>query len=582
MGQIFKTSDEQQAFYKTDLYANVKKRKEKLQKKLLKIDRDSWNKVIPISKVSKEYDVEELVDFLQQYQQVDGFEIDEDSSRVLLPGKKGNTICDFICVEYFRLYAVSEDKTEIQRFSYFELYYDQYVFSCIADANMLKRPMLFPALNFESSDWALAQQQMRLWNHYLLPKIEELPIPRSIFPVGIKERIHCGVYDVEIYFIAHCTCPDIGNPLWKVITYIHLLQLLPILPKVTVPWYYLNLVCKNKNDIKVFAEKLRVFLEEYSAEDPVIKGEVRLSQRLFLEKKSDKESYRAVPYVLVLEKAKDINQLLDAFSETDGIKKRRNHPFKDTIPICISDRQIQDSTVLNIDVQDIEKMSWDSTKYTMVLGSFASILNRYRMYKDKKSTRSWMETARKDIQKVIAEYCDFAGLSPETLSNLMKFEPKTLELLSWFLLLRQNFESELSLSEDERLFALNLFKALTQAQNNLNIIVDGLMIHFRKEFDERADKRPTVDNDNIPEEKLFKTNVSGEWLLCFYPAYFPEWLKTHNQNVLANDVLNCLKARGLLAITNGKRNLKTIKLNRETPKKKSKDVAVDCYAIIMK
>ena len=319
MGQTLKTSDELQAFYRTDFYANVKKRKEKLQKKLLEVDRDSWNKVIPITKVSKEYDVDELVDFLQQYQQVDGFEVDEDSSRVLLPGKNGNTICDFICVEYFRLYAISEDKTEIQRFSYFELYYDQYVVSCIADANMLKKSTVFSAVNLESSDWALAQRQMRLWNHYLLPKIEELPIPRSIFPAGIKERIEYGVYDVASYSAAHYTCPHNGNPLWKVITYLHLLQMLPILPKDTVPWYYLNLVCKNKGDIKAFAENLRVFLEEYSAEDPVINGEVRLSQRLFLEKKSDKESYRAVPYVLVLEKAKDIDQLLDAFSETDSI-----------------------------------------------------------------------------------------------------------------------------------------------------------------------------------------------------------------------------------------------------------------------
>lgn len=52
---------------------------------------------------------------------------------------RDSTICDFICVEYFRLYAVSVDRTQIQRFSYFELYYDKYVVSCIADANIMKK-----------------------------------------------------------------------------------------------------------------------------------------------------------------------------------------------------------------------------------------------------------------------------------------------------------------------------------------------------------------------------------------------------------------------------------------------------------
>lgn len=144
MQRTLKISDDQREFCKTDFYKRVIQRKKKLQKKLLEIDREIWAKSLPITKVFEEYDLDVLIGFLQKYQcqNPSEFELDEDSSRVRLIGKKDSTIYDYICVEYFRLYTVSQNRTEIQRFSYFELYYDQYVVSCIADANMLKKQWL--------------------------------------------------------------------------------------------------------------------------------------------------------------------------------------------------------------------------------------------------------------------------------------------------------------------------------------------------------------------------------------------------------------------------------------------------------
>ena len=162
-------------------------------------------------------DLDVLVGFLQKYQcqNPSEFELDEDSSRVRLIGKKDSAIYDYICVEYFRLYTVSENRTEIQRFSYFELYYDQYVVSCIADANMLKKTVAFDAVHMEGSDWTQAQRQIRLWNKYLLPKIEELPGPSVFFPAGIRERMEGWDRNEHRYFNFQCSCPDEGLHLWR-------------------------------------------------------------------------------------------------------------------------------------------------------------------------------------------------------------------------------------------------------------------------------------------------------------------------------------------------------------------------------
>lgn len=201
------------------------------------------------------------------------------------------------------------------------------------------------------------------------------------------------------------------------------------------------------------------------------------------------------------------------------------------------------------------------------------------MYKDKKSTRSWMSTIRKEMQNTIGEYYSSEGLSTFVLSYLAKHQPKMLELMTWFILLQQNFEFEFSLGDNEKRFIVSLVKDLIIQQNNLDNIVDALMIHFRKEYNGRLDKRPMVDDNNIPEEMLFRTKVNEETLLCFYPQYFSEWLKAHNPNVAAVDVLDCLNDRCLLSTTKGKTHVKGIKLKRKNAK--PGDVAVNCYAIIM-
>ena len=196
--------------------------------------------------------------------------------------------------------------------------------------------MAFDAVHMEGSDWTQAQRQIRLWNKYLLPKIEELPGPSVFFPAGIRERMEGWDRNEHRYFDFQCSCPDISNPLWKVVTYIRLCQLMPILPSASVPWYFVNLVCKNKADKILLAENLRVFLEAHFQNDPIIKGKVRQSQRLPMDKMFEKESHRAIPVIFLLEKQKEIDQLCDAVSVDDGVsKKSQNHPFRDIIPICI-------------------------------------------------------------------------------------------------------------------------------------------------------------------------------------------------------------------------------------------------------
>jgi adenylate kinase family enzyme len=348
----------------------------------------------------------------------------------------------------------------------------------------------------------------------------------------------------------------------------------------------LNLVCENKTDRNVFAENLKIFLEEHFDDDPEINGEVRLLQKLVFEKKLDKESYRAVPYVFVLEKQKDIDQLCDMFTDIGSAKKKRkNHPFKDSIPICISDHQILDSAVLNIMVPDVQKMSWDSKRFVMLTSSSDAIFRTYHMLKDKKSTRSWMKVVRREMQHMIGGYCASDGVSTLILANLAKYQPKMLELMTWFVLLWHGVGSEDSASDSEKIFVVSLIEDMIQQQNILNNIVDVLMNHFKKAFDGLPDGRPLadlVDKKYVPEEMVFRTKVKEDSLLCFYPDYFTEWLKEHDLNVRQDDVLEYLKARGLLTTDSDKPFLRGIKLKKRDPHLgKGNDLSVNHIAIKM-
>ena len=98
-------TDSQRRFYKSDLYKSVKKRKRKLLEMLAEQDMQSWDEILPLTQVFKEYDLDDLIDFLKKNQDKEHpeYELDPYSSRIQVTTPKGKSVHDFICIEYFRL-----------------------------------------------------------------------------------------------------------------------------------------------------------------------------------------------------------------------------------------------------------------------------------------------------------------------------------------------------------------------------------------------------------------------------------------------------------------------------------------------
>lgn len=81
---------------------------------------------------------------------------------------------DYICVEYFRLYLIAPGSEGLKRYTYFEIYYDEYIVTCLMDVATFQRNGAMDCLDMDAKEWTYAKQQLKLWNQVIYPEVEEL------------------------------------------------------------------------------------------------------------------------------------------------------------------------------------------------------------------------------------------------------------------------------------------------------------------------------------------------------------------------------------------------------------------------
>lgn len=558
-------------FFKSDFYKKVKKRKNALRKKLLKHDVTSWPEILPLTRVSVECDFNDLTDALKKVRAGDHTDcrFDPFSPRLQMVTKKGKQDCDFICIEYFRLYHVSEDRTRIHRYSYIECYYDEYVLACIVDSTALKKAGSFPPLSMDQSDWAVAQQQMRLWNQYLLPEIEELPVKQYTYSPELCERAKYYVKCYQRQSDETYEYPKVDDPSWILITYLHLLQMLPLLPKKSVPIYYLNFVCEKQENREVLAEKMRAFLSEYFRKDPIIRGSILITEKL-LSKEMDKGSDYAWPYIFQVKKPKDLELLQNAMNHHAMADKiRKDHPLKNYVPICINDRYVADSTALNIPVVDVEKISWNIEVLGGMKEKLGQILDMCLKKIPKSQIRQILKQNKKAVLTKAGQLCDGKDLWQE----LLKYDSKWIDLATWFVLLRRDHDG----SNAEECFK-KFLEELTVKRQSVDGIVDIVMKRLKTEYDSLEDLRPLYTGSDTPEERKFRDTISGQKLLCINPVDFEQVLQEYAPTTEPAELLHRMKALGHLKTKSSDCLRYGVNLkSADGGKRKS----IDYYAIIM-
>ena len=572
-------TDSQRRFYKSDLYKSVKKRKRKLLEMLAEQDMQSWDEILPLTQVFKEYDLDDLIDFLKKNQDKEHpeYELDPYSSRIQVTTPKGKSVHDFICIEYFRLYRISEDKSKIQRYSYIECYYDEYVLACIMDTGDLRKAGAFVPLTMDKSDWGHAQQQMKLWNRYLLPKIEEFPAERDKYVEEMLQRL-TSREDLED---TECNegnqYPAVENPAWIVTTYLHLMQVLPLLPKDSVPCYYLNLVCSDKEAQISLAEKLETFLGAYFQDDPVIQGRISVRENFSSPKTGNPYSHKAVPYLLVVKKQKDLQPLRELMNDHDWTTKAgMKHPLRNSIPICINDQRIVDSTALNIHIADPRQLRWDDHLINRMWENISQLPPSCWWRFNKTHIRDFWASKRQAVLWYGEEMDIAQKYEVRIQDNPVRSVRNLIELAAWFLApqYRGYDEDELDGAQKEWLEAF--LRDLAEKQQNLDTTVDELMQHFRKQHEQLRDVRPPYTGRSTKEEMMFREGN----LLCYHPSVFAERVKVFKPYADCDAVLHRMKDRGYLKTHKGKNLYYVINLDdkSDAPRKRK---SVDYYAIII-
>ena len=583
--ELQETKVARQKFLDTDFYKSVKKRKKKLVRRLLENDPKNWASILPLTKVYIEEDFDDLALFLNVVKVIEKteFQIDKYFPHVTMLSGSKMVECNFICVEYFHLYTVTADRTEMRRYSYFECYYDKYVLSCIMDISEVTRVSVFQPLDMDKNDWGHARQQIKLWNRVLQPEVMELPVAEYKFSKetctrmraysNMAQELKQTVYESSDMF------PDVNDPQWIVLSYLLKLQFLSLLPKSSVPKYYINLVCKDKTDRDKLARDLQNFLGSYFKTDPVIKGDVqRLTQ--LLNKLTDMGNDAAKPYVFVPEKPKDMEQL-QAIMNTyvaEG-QGRKSHPFKTFVPICVSEKQILDSTVLNVTIKDASEIKWDSTKYERLKYSISAMYDLCRHF-GKKKIRYLLEYAIKIVKESAkAAYCK-NSISETAWKQIVEYESDLYELALFFAVLRQRSILKINIHETLILWLTDLTQELCKKQSELDTVIEGLMIEFRKQYEGLRDERPVHTGRKTEQEMMFRTMVNDDHLLCYDKDYFKVLLKEAAPNVDSERVLKRMGERGIFRTKDDKTLLYGIRLNCADGTREKN--LVNHYAIKMK
>lgn len=331
-------------------YSKVEKRKQKLIQQLKTCDDPEF----PLTRVfNQKYSTDKLFDYMRQYRPNNENNFCDDPPSISFRANNGTSIsCDYLCIELARPFQAL--RTSIRRYTYFEVYYGDYIFSCLMDFPSFQKATSFPCLDMDTREWAHLKQQLAFWNKIVSPDIEEIEIDSAI-PKALSKRLQKYrkfANSKEFDHLEH-NLPaypgEEGNLLWPVATYLSLLQILPVLPNELIPRYAINFVCRDEDTYYILLDKLQQFLENFCAYDPYTPKAISTYTNLLSSKDSDRIPGEVRPYILSVQRPTILTQLLtqtDHFSASEGTWER--HPFLYDVPILVSRTPSEDSTILNL------------------------------------------------------------------------------------------------------------------------------------------------------------------------------------------------------------------------------------------
>jgi hypothetical protein len=488
-----------------------------------------------------------------------------DPPSVTFSAKNGQKIVsDYICVEYKRLYFIPADRASLRRFLYFEIYYDEYIVSCLMDAPSFHKNAPMDALEMDNAEWAHAKLQMKLWNQVFLPDIEEIDFSDMgplYQPVLQRLEAYSSLWDADIPEIF-----SLSEPIWVLLTYLHLLQTMPFLPQNQVPCYAVCFVCTKNTDI--FVQRLREFLSEYWQPDPIMNVPISESQ-IYLKREQGKDTVGAVqPYILRPNRSnsKDIQavyqDVLD-YARTQS-KNWEQHPFLNAVPIIVVEEAQRNQHFLNIPVES-----------NMEFPDAADVRNRFLRfwYQLKRHFLSYNRVKRKKLK---ASYGTMDKLVAEQLTEKVQMDqqPYLYSLCVWFCLMyRQEsiVNKKIKLTEADTQWLHDLENSRKKKDATLESAVDDLLKSIAEEWRLHPGTMPkSKESWDQNDLGFIKVDIADDSCLIRKPEYFKELIKQVCPEFHMDDVIEYL--------VNGK-YLRTNKKESTCVYKIEKDKSVKTYAL---
>lgn len=429
---------------------------------------------------------------------------------VVLKTPKGKTVfCGAICVEYFRLHKVAEGGTAFQRYTYFEVYYDDKVIACLMELPFFERRGSMEPLSMNELDWMNSKRQMReLWKVFL-PEMEEIEegLPRNFLR---RMKDYKGSCEDDVIT---CPYPDakIDELVWPLATYIISLQLMPALPKKMMPWYLLNYVCKDDNMAEETAKKLRSWVQDFLRKDPIVCGEINYGSALS-KREEISNSCEVRPYIQVDKprtQQRTAEQLQEIIARKRGWEK---FPFGKSVPVLVSTEEIISSAVINIIVDDPQRLP---TKASTLRKGFRYGLGNWGEYlpKDLTEQADWMQDWRDKLREAAREAQRELEPEKDERHRLRGYQ-KLFQLATNFLVLYGESES---FSKDSKLWASQQRQLWASEKERTEKTIEELLNDIRKCCQESEELKK--GETEIPDSGRRKTVNDHELLIFGYTKF---------------------------------------------------------------
>lgn len=343
------------ALNSVSFWCDMESRLEKLCSRFYKLCQGEKPRQALIRVYKRTASTDKVLEFLSAHQPNTVHSISNNPPAITFVLRRDQEIsCDYICVEYKQIYLIPKSKAFIKRYTYFEIYYDRYIVSCLMDLPTFHKNGPFESLDMDPAEWAHAKLQLKLWNKLLRPELEDFDEITDIISSDLAnpfdERLsQYGESDVPAESLQY---PQHDKIIWPLLTYLHLMQILPILPKKQIPCCMINYVYPGK--YKDFAEQLASYLAQCLDTDPITTMPLSQSSNYFRRSDERDKPGAAEPYLFLLERISS-SQLHEAITDLEDYKRSRfrkwdTHPFLNAVPICVGENPIPNSLVINIHV----------------------------------------------------------------------------------------------------------------------------------------------------------------------------------------------------------------------------------------